>query len=320
MTASRDQAASWQNRLGPRAQERVALEEYRSRSRAYRSYYWLTRRFLHRCIRVCIHLSGLQALGRRNLNSIEVVNHEVVLPRLSRTFDGFRILQLTDLHLDLLPGYEETIIDTLNRLSWDLAVITGDYRNSNLGSFLPAMDAIRPIVDVLLDRSQLQGIPPLATLGNHDEGAMVEALEAMGLRVLLNESLSIESEGQRLWIAGIDDSADFQSYDIPRALEQVREGDPVVLLSHAPDVYSEAADAGVDYMVSGHTHGGQICLPGGLALMTRTRAPRKCASGAWREGEMQGYTSRGTGACGVPCRFNCPPEITIHTLRSQGLQ
>ncbi len=311
-----DQATTWQNRLGPRGEVRVRLEEERIGKCWHRSYYWLTRMLFHRGVRGCIRLSGFHSMGLRNMRALRVVEHEVVLSRLLRPLDGLRILQLTDLHLDLLPGFEAVIMEKLNFLSWDLAVITGDYRNFNAGDTTPCMEALRPIVEILLERSQIQGIPPLATLGNHDDGAMTDDLEAMGLRVLLNESVSIEAEGVRLWLAGIDDSADFQSYDIGQAIEGIPEGEAVVLLSHAPDACLEAAAAGIDYMMCGHTHGGQICLPGGIALLTRTGAPRKCVVGPWREGDLQGYTSRGTGACGAPYRFNCPPEITIHTLRA----
>lgn len=311
-----DQAATWQNRLGPRGEARVRLEAERLNKKIYRSYYWLTRMLFHRGVRGCIRVSGFHTVGQRNMRSIRVVEHEVVLDNLPRAFDGLRILQLTDLHLDLVPGFEKVIVEKLESLSWDLAVITGDYRNFNTGDASPCMEALRPIVEELLERSQIQGIPPLATLGNHDDGDMTGDMEAMGLQVLLNESVSIEAEGARLWLAGIDDSADFQSYDIGRAIEGIPEGEAVILLSHAPDACKEAAAAGIDYMLCGHTHGGQICLPGGVPVLTRTGAPRKCVAGPWREGHLQGYTSRGTGACGAPYRFNCPPEIAIHTLRS----
>ena len=93
-------------------------------------------------------------------------------------------------------------------------------------------------------------------------------------------------------------------------------GAPVVLLAHSPSIHAEAAGAGVDLVLAGHLHGGQICLPGGCILLGNDRSPRRVWRGAWREGRTQGYTSRGTGACGVPLRFFCPPEAVVHVLRS----
>jgi hypothetical protein len=91
-------------------------------------------------------------------------------------------------------------------------------------------------------------------------------------------------------------------------------------LAHSPEPYRLAAHAGFDLMLSGHTHGGQICLPGGIALMTNADCPRRFCKGAWRYHTMQGYTSVGSGSSVVGVRFNCPPEMTLHQLRYQPVQ
>ena len=93
-----------------------------------------------------------------------------------------------------------------------------------------------------------------------------------------------------------------------------------ILLSHSPEPYRLAAHTGFDLMLSGHTHGGQICLPGGVALMTNADCPRRFCRGAWRYHHMQGYTSLGSGSSVVGVRFNCPPEITLHHLRAHPAQ
>ena len=91
-----------------------------------------------------------------------------------------------------------------------------------------------------------------------------------------------------------------------------------ILLSHSPETHREAAALGYDLQLSGHTHGGQICLPGGIPILHNAPGCRReLIAGPWREGSMLGYTSRGAGAAGVAARFFCPPEITIHTLRSR---
>ena len=88
-----------------------------------------------------------------------------------------------------------------------------------------------------------------------------------------------------------------------------------LLLAHSPEIYRHAAYVGFDVMMCGHTHGGQICLPGGIALTFNSSAPRFTGVGAWSYALMQGYTSAGTGSSVVPARFNCPPEVTLHHLR-----
>jgi len=89
-----------------------------------------------------------------------------------------------------------------------------------------------------------------------------------------------------------------------------------ILLSHTPETYAEAEDAGVDYIICGHTHGGQVCLPGGIPIITNAKCPRSFCSGSWEYRKMLGYTSRATGSSGLSVRFNCPPEITIHKLEA----
>ena len=96
---------------------------------------------------------------------------------------------------------------------------------------------------------------------------------------------------------------------------QIPAGAFSILLSHTPETYREAAAAGFDLMLSGHTHGGQLCLPGGIPIKLEARLPRSMGAGAWRYAEMAGYTSVGAGTSLLPVRLNCPPEITLHTLR-----
>ena len=101
-----------------------------------------------------------------------------------------------------------------------------------------------------------------------------------------------------------------------KAAQHIPPDSTAILLSHSPEPYQRAAHAGFDLMLSGHTHGGQICLPGGVALMTNADCPRRFCKGAWHYHAMQGYTSVGSGSSVVGVRFNCPPAITLHHLRS----
>ena len=144
---------------------------------------------------------------------------------------------------------------------------------------------------------------------------MVPGLEAMGITMLLNENEIIERGGQRFHLAGIDDAHFYEMADIGKVAAAILDGEFSILISHTPEVYRQAALAGFNLLLSGHTHGGQICLPGGIPITLDSVLPRFMGSGAWKYGSLIGYTSVGAGSSIVPVRFNCPPEITLHHLR-----
>jgi len=168
-------------------------------------------------------------------------------------------------------------------------------------------------------RPHLRG-PVYAILGNHDSIRMVPGIEALEITLLLNEAVILERDGARIHLAGIDDPHYYQVDNFDKAADHVPPEEVSILLSHSPETYRHAAHANFDLMLSGHTHGGQICLPGGIALMTNADCPRRFCRGAWRYHTMQGYTSTGSGASVVGVRYNCPPEITLHHLRVQPVQ
>jgi hypothetical protein len=163
-------------------------------------------------------------------------------------------------------------------------------------------------------------VPIYAVLGNHDTIRMVPAIEAMGIRLLLNDADAIVRGEQRIYLAGIDDAHYYRADNIQRAAEAIPPNEVSILLSHTPEVYRQAAHAGFQVLLSGHTHGGQICLPGGIPVMLDAVLPRRMGAGAWRYGGMVGYTSVGVGTSIVPVRLNCLPEITLHHLRSEPLE
>ena len=262
------------------------------------------------CIAGGISAFGLRGKGLRNMMDIRVEEHEVCLPGLPQAFEGFRLMQLADLHCDLDAGLMQRIIEVMGSVPHDAVVLTGDYHND-----------VRQLYDRSLEE-MLALIPRLhplrfATLGNHDFLEKVSVLEEAGLPFLLNEATAIEREGDRLWICGVDDPHFFQTHDLKQAREGIPAGEITLLLSHSPETYREAASLGYHLHLSGHTHGGQICGPGGFPIYRNAPGCRReHLSGSWREGTMTGYTSRGTGTAGVAARFHCPPEITVHILRS----
>ncbi len=252
---------------------------------------------------------GIREIMRQRFLDVRVVHQDWFLPALPEAFEGFRLLQLTDLHCDLDPSLTAVLLDLIRTSPYDAAVITGDFRNGMGGDHASCLRETRRIVETLTP--QRWGI-----LGNHDFMEMVPELESMGLPILLNEVAEIRRNGQSIWLGGIDDPHFYQTHDLAEVRARIPSGACSILLSHSPETYTEAAGLGFHLQLSGHTHGGQICLPGGHPVVVPCRVPRRFVVGRWRHEGMQGYTSPGTGGCGVAARWNCPPEITIHTLRS----
>jgi hypothetical protein len=262
----------------------------------------------HALIAYALKLSGLYWLGRRNTLDIQVRRNEVAIDGLPRAFDGFRLLHLSDLHADLNPPAMQALAETVAMLDYDLCVMTGDYRAQTFGPFEPALDALASLTTQL-------SAPIYGVFGNHDSIRMLPGLEALGVQMLLNEQVVMSRGGAEIHLIGIDDAHYYRVDNVAAAAADVPFESVSILLSHTPEIYRQAAHAGFDLMLCGHTHGGQICLPGGVPLTLDARCPRYMGRGAWRYGPLQGYTSAGAGTCIVPVRLNCPPEVTVHTLR-----
>lgn len=258
-------------------------------------------------MRAALRLMGLYERGRRNALDIRVTPHRVSIPRLPQAFHGYRILQLSDLHLDMNDELPDALIRCVAALEYELAVLTGDYRYATYGS---SERCVRALAQV---RAALDA-PVYAVLGNHDSLRIAPALEDLGMRVLLNESAVIERAGQHLYLAGVDDPHFFKLADVRRARSGIPASAPSILLAHSPEIYAEAAAAGFDALLCGHTHGGQIRLPGQIPLLYNARCPRRFCAGAWTYRNLEGYTSVGVGASLIDVRLNCPPEVVLHSL------
>ncbi|MDP7549545.1 MAG: metallophosphoesterase [Alphaproteobacteria bacterium] len=256
-----------------------------------------------------LRLSGLHARGLANALDITLKPITVTLQNLPAAFDGYRILQISDTHLDLLPGLVDRVTPLLHGLSVDLLLLTGDYRNHHDGPPEPGLALLQPILAALepADGS-------FALLGNHDPADAVPILENMGLQVLLNQTVTIERPDGILHLTGLDDVHSFYTEAAHDALREDRTGCRIAAV-HSAEVADLAAAAGVDLYLCGHTHGGQIRLPWGGPLMTRLRRCRAYSHGLWRHGNMVGYTSNGAGVATIPIRFNCPPEVALIVLR-----
>jgi uncharacterized protein len=260
-------------------------------------------------IRTCLKLTGLYGRGCKNAAQIEVRHNHIRLPKIPKAFDGFVILHLSDLHVDMNQGAMEHLRGILQEIKYDLCVFTGDYRGKSFGPYEEALLGMARVCAEL--RKPLYGV-----LGDHDTIRMTPGLEEIGIRMLLNESITIERDNQHIYLAGIDDAHFYGADNIEKAASEIPRDEFSILLSHTPEIYRQAAYAGFNLLLSGHTHGGQICLPGRIPLTLDSVLPRHMGSGAWKYNDMIGYTSVGAGSSIVPARFNCPPEITLHHLNS----
>ena len=244
--------------------------------------------------------------GELERHWIEITQHEVQIPGLPAVFDGMRIAQLSDIHMDEYsePAYVRHAVERINELNPDAVFLTGDYVTNDLTTQKFAEGEAWQCADIL---SGLNCRARYAILGNHD--------------LMVNAYVPIERAGARFWLAGVDDPVLGQpdpDRAIPPAIRNLAH-EPVILMCHAPDYADEllkhAAGRSVALMLSGHTHGGQIRLPF-VGAMQLPPLGRKYVEGWFRLGSTQLYVNRGLGAVGVPFRFDCPPEITLFTLRA----
>jgi predicted MPP superfamily phosphohydrolase len=263
---------------------------------------------IHALIKNMLRMLLLLDRGRRNALNIRTLHNDISVAGLPSAFDGFSILHISDLHLDINPFMSTVLIDTLLGVHYDMCVLTGDFRARTYGPFEPALDRMRAV------RTHLKE-PVYAVLGNHDSIMMVPGLEDMGIAVLINESVALSRGGAEIYLVGIDDPHYYRADNMEKATKDLSLNAIWILLSHSPEIFRHAAHMGFDVMLCGHTHGGQICLPGGMPIMCNARCPRELCSGPWAYQRLKGYTSRGSGVSVVDVRLNCPPEITLHRLR-----
>jgi predicted MPP superfamily phosphohydrolase len=263
---------------------------------------------------------GLAATGllpRMTRRALRVCRDQIDLAfaHLPAAFDGYRILQISDPHFDSAPGIADAIRASAAGVQADLCVFTGDYRARELGGFRE-----RSILDAMARIVEEVAAPDgsLAILGNHDTHEMVDPLEQIGARVLTNERVEIRRAEQTIELLGLDDPYRFYSASTRRFVGSLSAAPDRfrVMLVHTPDLAQQAADLGVALYLCGHTHGGQICLPGGRPIVKHLHKETGLGRGLWRRGQMVGYTSRGAGVAGsLPIRLFAPAEITLFRLR-----
>jgi len=264
-------------------------------------------------------LATAVGLGFEEAQGLAVRKIVISIAQLPAAFDGFLIAHLSDFHYHPIYTAKPIIqgIREANKLSPDIVVLTGDFVTIPLLGLrrrisIPAQAA--PCAELLSHLRPRQGT--YAVLGNHDQSSrpavVTESLQRRGIRVLRNQAVSVERNGSRIWLAGVDDALRGAD-DLPRAISGIPTKDTIILLAHEPDIADEVAEYPVSVQLSGHSHGGQIRLP----LLGPPYLPelaRKYPWGLRKVGDLNLYTNCGLGTLGLPMRLNCPPEVTLIRL------
>ena len=252
-------------------------------------------------------------------NRPRIVRKEIALRRWPERLDGFTIAQLSDFHYD--PYFSvhplRASISMVNGLHPELIVLTGDFVSEPIFGHggEKAASAAEPCAHLLRQMKAPHGL--WAVLGNHDARTdpdlVISSLRTEGIQVLANQSVPIEGNGARFWLGGVDDVLE-RTADLNSTLHNIPADESVVLLAHEPDYADHVARYPVDLQLSGHSHGGQVLVPffGPLYLPPLAE---KYIWGLHKIGGLTLYTNAGLGTVNVPVRMNCPPEITLLTLR-----
>ena len=257
-------------------------------------------------------LVGLAIVAKGYLNSrrLELCEDTVVIPELPEAFDGFRLLFLTDLHFHPSTPRIAQILTCIDKLQPNLVCLGGDYTTG-----AHSLASVDEFFHCLGSRASAVGI-----YGNTDYRLDIPRKArknwAEVIPFLNNSAMPITRDGQTLWVAGVNDP----HLGLARpalALREVPPDAPVILLAHSPEIIRHPLDPRIRLVLCGHTHGGQICLPGGRALYNNMSLPMAFASGRHQLEHAVLYVSRGLGSTRVPLRFNCLPEITLFTLTRQ---
>lgn len=290
--------------------ERFEIKSHPRQRKAKRHWYLveLSLKLVHLFLRV----TGLIVVGKRIAYKVRLRDAEFSYPDLPVNFDGYQILLITDPHFDVTPEMTDAIIRTLPKEPVDLVVLAGDYRNHLRGAFQHLREPLKRLTSALEPRNGF-----VAVLGNHDSCEMVPLLEEVGIRVLVNETMSIKREEQAVYLTGLDDVHYYYTKMASEALKSSPSGFKIVVV-HSNEIAPEAARWGYRLYLCGHTHGGQICLPTGIPIVKHTDMARRLCRGFWRIGDLSGFTSCGAGVVTPPVRFFSEGEVVRITLRGSG--
>lgn len=246
--------------------------------------------------------------------TVAVTRYRIPIARLPREFDGFTILQLSDLHDKEFGSGGSELLDLLVGETFHMVALTGDLVLGPKYRLTPALD----LVDAL------RGIPVFSVSGNHDWGEsgrdwglgerIKRELSSTGAQVLTNEAVPLERDGSRIWVVGVDDPVTGKDR-LERALSVVPKEDPILLLAHSPQLFPHAVQHGVALLLAGHTHGGQIRFPlVGAPFVPRMGFFPRFDYGWYQSGSTSMVVNGGLGESWLPVRLNIRPEVTLITV------
>jgi predicted MPP superfamily phosphohydrolase len=254
--------------------------------------------------------------------AIETVQLELFAPRLPEAFDGYTIIQISDLHMRQMGRRERLLEKLLAGLPpADLVAVTGDMVHTQAG--------IAPFIDLARSFQAKDGVYAVFGNSEHKNGvrpfALTQTLAENNITPLMNQHVLLTRSGAQIVLAGVDDPVNDKD-DIAQALCDAPGGLFTLLLMHSPDSIAEAVLRGVDVALSGHTHGGQVRLPWYGPIYTHSLLGRRMSDGYYsrrrlrraigiRPGRTQLYVTRGIGISGLALRFLTRPELTVLTLR-----
>ncbi len=255
-------------------------------------------------------ISAYGVVLRRRIFEVQQV--EIAVPGLARGFDGYRIVHLSDLHIGTMTpeSWGMRWVRAANELKCDLAVVTGDLATSGTEFY----DDIARVVGSLEARDGT-----FVSMGNHDyfgDGEpLIRRLREKGASVLRNEGKTLERGADRMYLAAIDDTWTKKD-DMMKALAERPADVAAVLLAHDPEKFREAARHGVEVVLSGHTHGGQIAVPFLAKHMSLSKIAHHYTLGVYRKGRSTLFVHPGLGTTGPPIRIGVAPAVVVITLRA----
>ncbi len=293
------------------AANRFWMETENMKSKRYGGkshHHWYLLLMMMKSFKTLLHLIGKYKEGVYNAENIVLRELDLKFSNLPPKFESFTILHLSDLHFGCIPGIEDIILKHLYNHEVDICVITGDYLEGLHVPINNAIESLRKITEGIKTRHGFLGI-----LGNHDTCHMVAPMEDLGIRMLINENYRLHKEGDYIQFIGTDDVHYYYTDQAMHALENAG-SDFSIALVHSPELFDIADEMGVNLYLCGHTHGGQVCMPGGTPLITHLNRGKDFYSGYWQYRNLQGVTSCGVGTSGIPVRFNTQGELSILKL------
>ncbi len=272
------------------------------------------RGIVHLAARAVLMAAGCWGKACAHARKINLSNLQFDFANLPENFDGVKVLFISDLHFPGFAGFSDTIEEIIRPLEFDYCFLGGDYSNGT--GALPHL--VNPCLERLMAQLRTKTGGIYAILGNHDIYDTAVLLEKCGAKVLINDNCFIRRGSEHICVVGLDDHFHYRNTDWKLAEEDIGNYHGFkIILSHLPDNCHKAAAKGYDLMLSGHTHGGQLCLPPGIPIITHSKVRGQFVRGIWNCKQLKGYTSCGAGTSAIGARLYAPPEVCLLTLRRQ---